>query len=173
MRILSASHRDLEALVESGDFRQDLYYRLNVINLHVPALRERVEDIPLIAEAVLARLAAEARIERPELTPAALEALCAHAFPGNVRELENVLERALTLCEGTSVEVDDLGLTPAQAQGAQTRGEGGLGDVIDSLTKDAIVQALDETSGNKRAAARLLGIGFGKLRYQMQKLGLD
>jgi two-component system response regulator PilR (NtrC family) len=203
-RILSASHRDLGALVEQGRFRQDLYYRLNVINLHVPPLRERTEDVPLLADHVLHRLAADTGVSCPELTPEALEALRAHPFPGNVRELENVLERALTLCEGTRLDVDDLGLpeglaaVPATtrpveiasvgiasvgasgvgasgvgASGVGASGGAGLGDVIDTLTKDAIVQALERTEGNKRAAARLLGIGFGKLRYQMQKHGLD
>jgi two-component system response regulator PilR (NtrC family) len=120
VRILSATHKPLAALVEQGAFRQDLYYRINVIELRVPPLRDRREDIPLLAERILDRIAPDWGVERPTLSQAALAALCRYDFPGNVRELENVLERAVALCEGSTIEVADLHLPEGAAPGAES-----------------------------------------------------
>lgn len=176
VRILSASHKDLDALVKQGHFRQDLYYRLNVINLHVPALRERREDIELLAEHVLERLASQSGVERPLLSEEALGALARYAFPGNVRELENILERAMTLCDGHSISADDLAIVDEQ-EGDKEEGayvpDDALDAVLESVEKETILNALEQSRWNKTAAAKLLGISFGALRYRMQKLGLD
>ena len=176
VRILSASHRNLAALVESGRFRQDLYYRLDVINLRVPALRERREDLGQLAEHILGRLPSEGIEPAPALTAGALEALERHDFPGNVRELENVLERALTLCEGAHIEASDLGLPPPAAVADSAAADAGAGDldrVLENVEKQTILSALEQVRWNKTAAAKRLGISFGALRYRMQKLGLD
>jgi two-component system response regulator PilR (NtrC family) len=175
VRILSASHKDLDALVKLGHFRQDLYYRLNVINLHVPALRERPGDALVLAEHILEGLAAKGGGGRSVLSESAAEALERYAFPGNVRELENVLERAMTLCDGNVIGVDDLAI---QEEGAPDKpGSHGvddaLGAVLESVEKETILNALEQSRWNKTAAAKLLGISFGALRYRMQKLGLD
>jgi two-component system response regulator PilR (NtrC family) len=177
VRLISATHQNLAECVESGRFRQDLYYRLNVIELKMPALREMPEDIPLIAATVLARIAArQGGGAVPAMSPGALAALAAYPFPGNVRELENVLERALALCGGECIEADDLGLpavglnpvAPEVPEGAFS-----LPDYLDGVERNAIMGALEKTRYNKTAAARLLGITFRALRYRMERLGLD
>ena len=178
VRILSASHKDLGELAASGAFRQDLYYRLDVINLHVPALRERRGDIPVLAEHVLVKLAEQTGGAPPDLSGEALETLCGYSFPGNVRELENVLERAMTLCEGTLIRPGDLGLpTATQTSEPSVVGEGrerrDLDAVLVRVEKETILTALEQVRWNKTAAAKRLGISFGALRYRMQKLGLD
>jgi two-component system, NtrC family, response regulator PilR len=175
VRILSASHKDLDALVKLGDFRQDLYYRLNVINLHVPALRERTEDIPLLADHILERLAAQDGVEQSVLSDGAIAALACYPFPGNVRELENILERAMTLCEGHKIDTDDLAIQSndeADDSGSYVADDA-LDAVLQSVEKETILNALEQARWNKTAAAKLLGISFGALRYRMQKLGLD
>ncbi|NIR30744.1 MAG: sigma-54-dependent Fis family transcriptional regulator [Gammaproteobacteria bacterium] len=175
VRILSASHRDLSEMASAGRFRQDLFYRLHVIELRVPALRERPEDIPQLAEHILGRLAEQAGTDPPALAPEAVQALQGYAFQGNVRELENILERAMTLCEGHTVHAGDLGIldrTQPAAKDSKAPSED-LGSVMESVEKEAILSALERTRWNKTAAARLLGISFGALRYRMQKLGLD
>ena len=175
VRILSASHRDLSAQVKDGQFRQDLYYRLHVIELQVPALRDRPEDIPQLAEHVLGRLVTQGSGPSPTLAPEALRALGAYAFPGNVRELENILERAMTLCEGETIRAEDLGL-PARSTIPEAKGrsdEDELDSMLDNLERESILSALEQTRWNKTAAAKALGISFGALRYRMQKLGLD
>ena len=183
-RILSATHRRVDALLDSGAFRQDLYYRLDVINVHVPALRERQGDIVELAEHLLGRLGAGADRGPVELAAEALEALRAYDFPGNVRELENVLERALTMSEGERIGREDLGLPSARTvAGAMlepqlhphtiSTSEEGLDHVLEVVEKQAILGALEQVRWNKTAAARKLGISFGSLRYRMQKLGLD
>jgi len=175
VRILSASHKDLDALVKLGDFRQDLYYRLNVINLHVPALRERTEDIPLLADHILERLAAQDGVEQSVLSDGAIAALARYPFPGNVRELENILERAMTLCEGHKIDTDDLAIQSngeADDSGSYVADDA-LDAVLQSVEKETILNALEQSRWNKTAAAKLLGISFGALRYRMQKLGLD
>ena len=174
VRILSASHADLGALLAAGRFRQDLYYRLHVIELRVPALRERPGDIPLLADYVLERLATQTGVERPVLSEAALQALEGYDFPGNVRELENLLERAMTLCEGNRIDVGDLGLqntAPASEVGEPEAPR--LDSVLENVEKERILAALEQVHWNKTAAARLLGLNFGALRYRMQKLGIE
>ena len=171
VRILSATHKDLSALVKKSEFRQDLFYRINVIELHVPSLRERTQDIPLLAEHILQRLSTQTGVTTPHLSPVALETLTHYPFPGNVRELENILERALTLCEGRLIDAPDLHLPLTQAAVAHNGNT--LEPYLDTLEKEAIVKALEKTRYNKTAAAKLLGITFRALRYRLKKLGLD
>ncbi len=176
VRILSASHKDLDELVKLGHFRQDLYFRLNVINLHVPALRERPEDIATLAEHIFERLAGQGSVERPKLSEGALRALERYPFPGNVRELENILERAMTLADGNVIEAEDLALVQEPDADEPVRAHAGgdaLDAVLESVEKETILNALEKSRWNKTAAAKLLGISFGALRYRMQKLGLD
>jgi len=187
VRILSATHKNLAKLVEANQFRQDLFYRINVIELRVPPLRERREDVPKLAGRVLERLAADSGQAPAKLTPEALAALLAYAFPGNVRELENVLERAVALCENNTITPTDLRLTsPAQSapstpgveedngdDEADSGDAGGLDSYISNLEREAIMKALQETRYNKTAAAKKLGITFRALRYKLKKLGID
>ncbi|MDP1709048.1 MAG: sigma-54 dependent transcriptional regulator [Gammaproteobacteria bacterium] len=171
VRILSATHKDLATLVKKGEFRQDLFYRINVIELHVPSLRERPQDIPLLAEHILQRLGTATGVTTPRLSPAAREALSHYPFPGNVRELENILERSLTLCEGSVIDAPDLHLS--QTHEAVVHDGSALEPYLGTLEKEAIVKALEKTRYNKTAAAKLLGITFRALRYRLKKLGLD
>jgi two-component system response regulator PilR (NtrC family) len=173
VRIISATHQNLKALVEQGRFRQDLFYRLNVIEIRMPALRECGEDIPLLARNIVERLAAAAGCPPPPLTPAALAALQAYPFPGNVRELENVLERAMALQAGPAIDVADLNLAPAvPAEDAVGIGQLPLQDQLDHLERQTILAALQRTRFNRTAAARLLGVTFRSLRYRMERLGI-
>ncbi|HVK53773.1 MAG TPA: sigma-54 dependent transcriptional regulator [Burkholderiales bacterium] len=181
VRIISATHQNLAELVEAGRFRQDLYYRLNVIELKMPALRQIPEDIPLIARAILTRLAKDTGQPPPEFTSEVLVALKQYEFPGNVRELENVLERAMALSSGNRIEKQDLYLTevadfePTESGVARPPGAGELPlqDYLDRVEKEAIMQALEKTRYNKTAAAKLLGITFRALRYRLERLGID
>lgn len=181
VRILSATHKNLSHLVAEGRFREDLFYRIDVIELRVPSLRERGEDIPDLAETILARLGRRMRVEPSRLSAAALQALQAYAFPGNVRELENILERALTLATGGEIGVEHIKLRsvqrgPAPAAGAPpvvTTGSGALGEQLEDIERDAIVKALEQTRYNKTAAAKLLGMSFRALRYRIKKLGIE
>ncbi len=173
VRIICATHHDLKTLVEQGRFRQDLFYRLNVLELVMPSLCECREDVPLLARSILDRLAAASGATPPMLTPAALSALCAYPFPGNVRELENVLERALALRLGTAIDVADLRLAPI-AQGEDPKyDQAPLQDYLDQVEKRAILEALAKTRFNRTAAAKLLGVTFRSLRYRMERLGLN
>jgi two-component system response regulator PilR (NtrC family) len=164
--------------VAESRFREDLFYRINVIEMRVPALRERPEDIPQLASAVLNRLARRMKIEAPHLAPDALEALQNYSFPGNVRELENVLERALTLSVGGAITTDNIKLrttsraAPAALPAAAER-DGALGTQLEDIERDAIVKALEKTRYNKTAAAKLLGMSFRALRYRIKKLGIE
>lgn len=183
VRILSATHKDLARLVQEGQFRQDLYYRINVIQLSVPSLRERSEDIPVLTQHTLERLAGQAGYPTPQLSESAMAALQRYSFRGNVRELENILERALTLCEDNKIQQTDLHLPAEDDQPSQTRvagdafipepGEVPLEDYLGQVEKDAILKALEQTRYNKTAAAKLLGITFRALRYRLKKLGLE
>ena len=177
VRVLCATHKDLGDLVAHGRFRQDLYYRLNVIQLHIPSLRERTGDIPLLAEQTCARLAGNLGMKSPRLTPETMDTLARYAFPGNVRELENVLERALTLCNGTEITPEDLHLPVSAAEGEDgdelLEGDESLDDYLERIERVAIENALARTSQNKTAAAKLLGISFRALRYKLEKLGID
>ena len=172
VRILSATHKDLAVAVEQGDFRRDLYYRINVIELKVPPLREHCADVPLLVGHILARLARDHGLPRPEITNDAMAELASYGFPGNVRELENTLERAMTLCEQDTIRARDLGLTETFANAVPSDAMP-LTPYLDSVEKQAITQALDRTGGNKTAAAKELGLTFRALRYRLKKLGME
>ncbi len=176
VRILSATHRNLHDLVAQGKFRQDLYYRLNVIELMLPPLRDRVEDIPLLAEALCRKLSDSMGMKPPSLATDTTEALQRYAFAGNVRELENILERALTLCNGTEITMQDLQLqVDADESEAETvmGGKESLDDYLERVERATIEKALTQTQQNKTAAAKLLGISFRALRYKLEKLGIE
>ena len=178
VRIISATHQNLADCVESGKFRHDLYYRLNVIELRMPALRDMREDIPDIASAILDKLAGQAKVQRPQLEEDALHALMQYDFPGNVRELENILERAMALCDGQQITMPDLQLTPPEAVEVTPTTEGGNGkwplqEYLDRVEKEAILEALEKTRYNRTAAAKLLGITFRAMRYRMERLGIN
>jgi two-component system response regulator PilR (NtrC family) len=174
VRLISASHQDLQAAVSSGRFRHDLFYRLNVIEIRMPALRERREDLPELAAFILARLTDQRMGSLPELRDSALAALARYEFPGNVRELENILERGLALAEGRVIDLADLNLAPLEdAGGGEQQGHTGLQVYLDDLEKQAIQDALAKTGHNKTAAARLLGVTFRSLRYRMERLGME
>ncbi len=164
VRILSATHKNLGELIGQGLFREDLFYRINVIELRVPALRERTADIPEIAEVVLQRLGRRANMDAPQLAADAIELLQAYPFPGNVRELENVLERALTLCTDGIIAADHIKLRGAPrlpatemtpAPSLDERGGGALGDKLEDMERDAIVKALEKTRYNKTAGGEI------------------
>jgi two-component system response regulator PilR (NtrC family) len=176
VRIISATHRSLSEEVQSGKFRQDLYYRLNVIELRMPALREMREDIPLLAEAMLGRQTKTTDSGPPRLSAAALARLRDYDFPGNVRELENVLERALALTTGGEIQAEDLQLAPTRvAPEAPPQELSGLPlqERLDTVERKAILDALEQTHFNRTAAAKLLGITFRALRYRMERLGIN
>lgn len=182
-RIVSATHKNLNEEIEKGHFRSDLFYRINVIEVQVPSLRERKEDIGLLTHFILGKLADEWQIEKPEITQEALIALNNYTFPGNVRELENIIERAYTLCDEGNIQASDLQLNdnalatqtgenlyreldPAQAFGS-------LEDFLETMEKRSITLALEQTRWNKTAAAELLGMSFRQLRYRLKKLELE
>jgi two-component system response regulator PilR (NtrC family) len=201
VRVISATHQDLAQCVEQGRFRQDLYYRLNVIELSLPPLRERREDIPLLAEAILHKLSPHAA--PPRLSPEALDALSEYAFPGNVRELENVLERALAFSDGRLIKAVDLALKPLAAERAETSEREeiapnpapanpmptapnpqleetpalelprSLPEHMDEVERQVILKALARTGFNRTQAADLLGISLRQLRYRMQRLDIN
>ena len=177
VRILSATHQNLKAMVDAARFRQDRFYRLNVIELRMPALRERSEDIPQLAETLLARLSESSGLPSARLTADAFAALKAYAFPGNVRELENILERALALSSGELIKAEDLMLDPADQGEASpaaqaTPGGADLQDYLDLVERQVIEEALDKSGGNRTAAARALGVTFRSLRYRLERLGI-
>ncbi len=186
VRILSATHKDLEQLTRNGQFRQDLFYRINVISLHVPGLRERPEDIPILTEYFLKRIATTWQTHIPSLDRSAIEALKQYPFPGNVRELENILERAMTLCESDLISAADLqlpeagsgdnnaypgmGKTPGNKPNSDSLG---LDPLLENKEREVIIKALQQTRYNKTAAAKLLGISFRAMRYRIKKLGIE
>jgi two-component system, NtrC family, response regulator PilR len=185
VRIISATHQDLAQCVSSGRFRQDLYYRLNVIELNLPALRDRIEDLQALCESILIKLSARAgQTTVPMLATVTLKYLQTYHFPGNVRELENMLERALAFSNGEVIYVEDLGLRPAIAneienervESSATSVDGVtdcLPDYLDQLEREMILRALEATEQNRTAAARRLGITFRALRYRMQRLEMQ
>ncbi|WP_375182955.1 sigma-54-dependent transcriptional regulator, partial [Marinobacter sp.] len=190
IRVLSATHKNLPELVQEGSFRQDLFYRINVIELGVPPLRERCDDVELLSGHILERIAREYECPAAELTPAALKQLKAYDFPGNVRELENILERAYTLCDADRIDADDLHLgngTPATPiadaptgvdtpppEGFQAPdGEIDLESYLETIERQTIEKALEATRWNKTAAAKRLGISFRALRYRLKKLDME
>lgn len=177
VRVLSATHKNLAEMVHNGSFRQDLFYRINVIDLHVPPLRDRASDIPELTVHILAKLLGDDASKKPQLSPSALAALQRYPFPGNIRELENILERALALYDGKNIEVDDLNLPlsadtdsdPLKYDPAQ----GSLEDYLEKIEREAIMLALEENKWNKTAAAKQLGLSFRSFRYRLKKLDLD
>ena len=195
IRVLSATHKNLAELVQQGNFRQDLFYRINVIELSVPPLRDRSEDISLLARHILERIAREYECAPATLTHDAVNRLQNYDFPGNVRELENILERAFTLCDDDAIDANDLHLNggvvpdiaadtggidntplPVTNNGSNTAipdGEIDLENFLETIERQAIEKALEATRWNKTAAARRLGISFRALRYRLKKLGMD
>ena len=197
VRVLSATHKNLSQMVAEGKFREDLFYRVNVIELRVPSLRERPEDVEELAEAILRRLGRRMKISPPVLSKDAISALENYAFPGNVRELENILERAITLNTSGEITASDIQLRPAPGAtpaglggglsgvgamgsggvtsgvGAMAANSGGLGDHLEDIERDAILKALEQTRYNKTAAAKVLGMSFRALRYRIKKLGIE
>lgn len=174
IRVLSATHKDLAKMVAEGEFRQDLFYRINVIELKVPPLRDRGDDVSLLAEHILSDLSVTLG-ETLTLSSSAKQALKKYAFPGNVRELENILERAMTLCDGDVIEAEDLHLPEADRLSDTSDLEESmlLEPYLDSIERERIIAALEQTRWNKTAAAKVLGISFRALRYRLEKLGLD
>ena len=180
VRILSATHRRLDEMVKAGRFREDLYYRINVIELRVPALRERLDDIPQLVEVLVEKVSRHIGVPRPAISDAAMQLLLEYSYPGNVRELENILERAVTLCVGDVVRPDDIQLRHGAANAEPSDDEDdediaaeGLEGQLAHIERDAIVRALEQTRYNKTKAAELLGITFRQLRYRIKKLGIE
>ncbi|MES2182514.1 MAG: sigma-54 dependent transcriptional regulator [Pseudomonadota bacterium] len=180
VRIISATHKNLNEMMDAGLFRQDLYYRLNVIQLKMPALRDRSCDIPLLAELLMAKLCNSMKIATPQIDSNALTYIKKLQFPGNVRELENMLERALAMCDGKTITIEDVMNEDALIANNTDKStfepnqtlEVNLSDYLEDIEKRAIIKALDTTKNNKTAAAKLLGISFRTLRYRLAKLGL-
>lgn len=183
VRILSATHKNLAEEVETGHFRQDLYYRINVIELNIPPLRERMSDLSILAKFMLVKISAQNDDTLFSLTEGALEKLKEYSFPGNIRELENILERAATLCESEKITAADLDLPESKSTTASDQADPNessitlsvdqLEDYLIQKERKAIIAALEKTRWNKTAAAKLLGITFRQLRYRLQKLELE
>jgi two-component system response regulator PilR (NtrC family) len=188
VRLLSATHQNLNEMVLAGSFRQDLYYRINVIDLHVPSLRERPEDLPELIDHILIKLMGNNVQNKPTLSNTALVALQRYDFPGNVRELENILERALALYEGNRIEFKDLNLpitTGINSNKAVANvsdnatcpafnpADGSLEDYLETIEKNMLTRALEENKWNKTAAAKQLGLSFRSFRYRLKRLNLD
>ena len=189
IRLLSATHKDLANEVEIGNFRQDLYYRINVIDVRVPSLRERLEDVPALTKNILTRIGTEHGTTKARLENSAVNALNNYTFPGNVRELENILERALALSEGDSITADDLQFSsattrdPVSSQDENSERSdkaheshnayGDLEGYLEDIEREMISRALEQCRWNKTETAKMLGISFRSLRYRQKKLGLD
>lgn len=178
VRIISATHQNLAHLVQEERFRQDLYYRLNVIELTIPPLRTRLDDLELLVDFLLGRIASNQGLVRPKLAADALKQLKGYGFPGNVRELENILERAAALCEGGLILAEDLRLLPIESKaGAEASHQlptgASLDEYLEGVERGLILSALESTGWNRTAAARELGISFRALRYKLEKLNMD
>jgi DNA-binding NtrC family response regulator len=171
VRVVAATHRDLEQWVRDGRFREDLYYRLNVVTIEVPPLRDRPDDVPALAELFLARYGARPGAATPRLAPASLAALQAQPWPGNVRELENTLHRACILARGEVIEVEDLDLKDASAEPADAP-SGDLRAILARVERELLERAVREHGGNLTAAGRALGVERNLLRYKLRKHGL-
>lgn len=181
VRILCATHKNLAEEVQAGDFRQDLYYRLNVIQLDVPPLRERAEDVAMLTDFFLEKIASQCQSPALKLSEKAQKKLAAYHFPGNVRELENILERSATLCENSTLHANDISLpetlvTEKQASEHPPETPDDTGTLKQNLAeqeKAAILEALESTRWNKTAAAKQLGYTLRQLRYRLKKLDLE
>ena len=169
VRIISASHKDLESMVAAGAFRQDLYYRINVIGVTVPALSQRARDIPQLVDYMIEKHNYH-NGSKVSISETALAKLEAYPFPGNVRELENILERALALCENEAIDIDDLQL-PEIAPSFEEKQQS-LGEMTNNLEKEQIMNALEDHRWNQSATARTLGLTLRQLRYRIDKLKL-
>ncbi|MCG7930913.1 MAG: sigma-54 dependent transcriptional regulator [Candidatus Thiodiazotropha lotti] len=173
VRIISATHKDLANMVKESKFRQDLFYRINVIELPLPPLRERAEDIPLLAQHFLTRLSRQSGINKPKLTSEAIKKLKSYSFPGNIRELENIVERSITLLDRDKLEAEDL-LLPVQMTETDSESEAQKLDVkMEQVERKAILEALEATRWNRTAAAKNLGMSLRSLRYRLEKLGIE
>jgi two-component system response regulator PilR (NtrC family) len=177
VRILSATHRKLDELVKAGRFREDLYYRINVIELRVPGLRERLDDVPQLVDMLLDRVSRQIGVPRPEIGDEAMDKLLSYSYPGNVRELENILERAVTLCANDRIEPGDIQLKAGAGLDlpavVDEMAADGLEGQLENIEREAIVKALEQTRYNKTKAAELLGMTFRQLRYRVKKLGIE
>ena len=173
VRILSATHKDLGELVAQGEFREDLFYRVNVIELNVPPLRDRGDDVFILSKHTLERLATEMQMAVPSLDAQAQDILGAYEFPGNVRELENVLERAVTLCDGTTITAGDIQVKAGGSTATAPESDAALGDKLENIERDEITQALEQNRYNKAATAKRLGLSLRALRYRIKKLGIE
>ncbi|GAA5317383.1 MAG: two-component system response regulator PilR [Candidatus Pelagadaptatus aseana] len=187
VRILSATHKNLADEVSRERFRNDLFYRINVIQIQLPPLRDRTEDIPLLANTFLEKFATEVGFQPPKLSKDALNTLQQYSFPGNVRELENILERAFTLCEDDLICIEDIQLpnassptsttsdSPEIKTSSQTMDDSfeSLDEYLEEIEKEVITSTLEKTRWNRTAAAKKLGITFRSFRYRLKKLGLD
>lgn len=175
VRIICATHQNLRRLMEAGKFRQDLFFRINVIEIRMPALRECRDDVPDLARRILDKLTAASGMAAPAITPRAVAALCDYPFPGNVRELENILERAVALHGNGCIDVADLQLQPERLGAGEAAEVGAkpLQEFLDDQERLAILDALKKTRFNRTAAARILGVTFRSLRYRMERLGLN
>jgi two-component system response regulator PilR (NtrC family) len=187
VRILSATHQPLKPLVESGKFRSDLYFRLNVIELHMPGLQERSDDIPLLADRFLGDIAEQwgGGDEVPKISDEAMEALKRHRYTGNVRELVNILQRAVTMCDGKTIKAEDLLLDhvevhdsqpstqPAEAAEIEKDDDESLDTYMEGIEKKMLEDALKKARYNKTRAAEMLGISFRSFRYKLKKFGID
>jgi DNA-binding NtrC family response regulator len=175
VRVIAATNQDLRAALEQGTFREDLYYRLNVVPLNIPSLRERKQDIPFLANHFIRKLAPDSASRVESITEAALEKLTAYHWPGNVRELENVIERSLVMCTGTQLDAADIHLEDAPRRREQNGGPSFLpeGMTLDQYEQELIREALRRADGNKSQAARLLGLTRNALRYRLTQMGLE
>lgn len=173
VRILSATHKDLDQLVAQGEFRKDLFYRVNVIELNVPPLRDRGDDVFVLSKHTLERLATAMQMAVPSLDAKARDILGAYEFPGNVRELENVLERAVTLCDGATITAGDIQVKAGGSTAATPEPDAALGDKLENIERDEITQALEQNRYNKTATAKRLGLSLRALRYRIKKLGIE
>jgi two-component system response regulator PilR (NtrC family) len=173
VRILSATHKDLGELVAQGEFREDLFYRVNVIELNVPPLRDRGDDVFILSKYTLERLATEMQMAVPSLDAQARDILGAYEFPGNVRELENVLERAVTLCDGSTITAGDIQVKAGGSTATAAEPDAALGDKLENIERDEITQALEQNRYNKTATAKRLGLSLRALRYRIKKLGIE
>ena len=170
VRIISASHKNLDTMVKEGIFRQDLYYRINVIGVRVPPLRERADDIAALIDYIIKKQDLDTSIQA-SLSVEALQALKEYSFPGNIRELENILERATALCEDNQIQTDDLQLPAVEALSPESQTS--LGNMTQNIERDQISRALEQNRWNQSAAARSLGITLRQLRYRIQKMELN
>ena len=171
VRILSATNDDLAERVNQGLFRQDLFYRINVIEINIPPLRERSDDLPLLIDHVLEKMTVDSEGNKVELTKGVEKLLSTYHFPGNIRELENILERAVTLCSDGIIDVSDIQIS--NMGGTEMKQDLALDSMLGDIEKQKILEALEKTRWNKTAAAKLLGISFRALRYRLERLGLS